>query len=146
MILCMCMYVCIFSAKCHIDLQTLLNSQGGHVSVSLKAAVSRAAEETNTYLMTLMNEKYHLLAHSSALKRYLLLGQGDFIQLLFDRISPELDKSATSLFRHNLQSVVQHALRSHPHPHPLTLPDISTHTHILTALVFSEFCSSTFCF
>ncbi len=79
--------------------------------LALRVAVDKTAEECNAHLMRLLMDKYHFHAHSSALKRYLLLAQGDFIQLLFDRISPELHKPASGLLRHNLQSVVAHALR-----------------------------------
>lgn len=42
-------------------------------------------------LQTLFN-RYALLQHCDALKRYMLLGQGDFIESLMDLIGTQLDK------------------------------------------------------
>lgn len=38
--------------------------------------------ETSSQLLSLLKEKYKLMDHLKALRRYLLLGQGDFIQYL----------------------------------------------------------------
>jgi gamma-tubulin complex component 3 len=38
--------------------------------------------ETSNRLLALLKDKYKLMDHLRALKRYLLLGQGDFIQYL----------------------------------------------------------------
>jgi len=43
-----------------------------------------AARSTNTRLLDLIFNKYNLVLHLSAIKRYLLLGQGDFAQHLMD--------------------------------------------------------------
>jgi gamma-tubulin complex component 3 len=40
--------------------------------------------ETNGYLLEILMNKYKLLDHFNALRRYLLLGQGDFIRHLMD--------------------------------------------------------------
>lgn len=39
---------------------------------------------TNGYLLEILLNKYKLLDHFNALRRYLLLGQGDFIRHLMD--------------------------------------------------------------
>ena len=41
-----------------------------------------------------MFNKYHLIMHLSAIKKYLLLGQGDFAQHLMDGLTNELTKRA----------------------------------------------------
>jgi gamma-tubulin complex component 3 len=56
--------------------------------------------------------QYKLMIHLAALKRFLLLGQGDFIQCLMDALVPELSKRASRLFRHNLLAHVDGAVRS----------------------------------
>jgi gamma-tubulin complex component 3 len=43
-------------------------------------------EKISTHVMNVLNEKYMLTHHLEALKKYLLLGQGDFIQCLMDAI------------------------------------------------------------
>ena len=40
--------------------------------------------DTSSTLMNILMKKYKLLDHFSALRRYLLLGQGDFIRHLMD--------------------------------------------------------------
>lgn len=43
-----------------------------------------AYEETSTSLMKILLRKYKLMDHFNAMRRYLLLGQGDFIRHLMD--------------------------------------------------------------
>lgn len=43
-------------------------------------------EKISSHVMNVLNEKYMLTYHLEALKKYLLLGQGDFIQCLMDAI------------------------------------------------------------
>ena len=43
-------------------------------------------EKISSHVMHVLNEKYMLTNHLEALKKYLLLGQGDFIQCLMDSI------------------------------------------------------------
>ena len=50
--------------------------------------------------------------HMHALKRYLMLGQGDLIQHLMDMVGPELSKPAGEVYRHTLLSMLDGALRS----------------------------------
>ena len=47
-----------------------------------------------------------------ALKKFLLLGQGDFVTCLMDTIGPELRKRSNQLYRHNLTGMLENALRS----------------------------------
>ena len=49
-----------------------------------ETAMESAARSTNTRLLDLIFNKYNLVLHLSAIKRYLLLGQGDFAQHLMD--------------------------------------------------------------
>ncbi|KAG1151790.1 hypothetical protein G6F37_003138 [Rhizopus arrhizus] len=79
-------------------------------------AVERAIDtiylDTSKSLLDLLKIKYKLMDHLRALKRYLLLGQGDFIQYLMDVLGVKLDKPATTLFRHNLTGVLETTIRS----------------------------------
>ncbi|ETV97580.1 hypothetical protein H310_09480 [Aphanomyces invadans] len=74
--------------------------------------ITAAAKETNNYVTQLLLNKHQLLEHCRALKQYLLLGQGDFIQYLMDLLQPELSKRATQIYRHNLMSVLETALNA----------------------------------
>ncbi|OAD75106.1 hypothetical protein PHYBLDRAFT_96718, partial [Phycomyces blakesleeanus NRRL 1555(-)] len=68
--------------------------------------------ETSKQLINLLKRKYKLMEHLRALKRYLLLGQGDFIQHLMDTLGPNLSMPANKLFRHNLTGVLETAIRA----------------------------------
>ena len=86
--------------------------------------------ETNSYLLEILMNKYKLLDHFNALRRYLLLGQGDFIRHLMDLMEyvlifiilfkkylfvkffnrEELNKDAPNLLYHNLKSLLGKAI------------------------------------
>lgn len=46
------------------------------------------------------------------MRRYLLLGQGDFIRHLMDLLKPELARPATTLYQHNLTGILETAVRA----------------------------------
>lgn len=102
---------------------------------NLEIMIEKVSMTTNEYLIRTLNEKYQLVDHCRALKRYLLLGQvgsscatlfglrkhfidilwllqGDFIQYLMDLLGPELSKRATQIYRHTLTNVLETALNS----------------------------------
>lgn len=74
--LCMYMYVSLlfFTAA---DLFTDLEN-------AFQGKIDAAYFETSKYLLDVLNKKYSLLDHMQAMRRYLLLGQGDFIRHLMD--------------------------------------------------------------
>jgi len=51
---------------------------------ALQEKIDAAYFETSKYLLDVLNKKYNLLEHMQAMRRYLLLGQGDFIRHLMD--------------------------------------------------------------
>lgn len=46
--------------------------------------IDMAYSETSSSLIDILMKKYKLMDHFNALRRYLLLGQGDFIRHLMD--------------------------------------------------------------
>lgn len=78
----------------------------------LQALVDRAAEAANRRLVRLLHEKYNLMEHCSALKRYVLLAQGDFAQQLMNEVGHKLDEPASKQFHHNLVASLEAAVRS----------------------------------
>lgn len=50
--------------------------------------------------------------HMQAIKRYLLLGQGEFIHNLMEMLYDELSKPAVSVHKHNLISLLESAVRA----------------------------------
>lgn len=55
---------------------------------------------------------YRLLEHLQAMRKYLLLGQGDFINLLMENLKEELDRPAKDLYQHALFSIVAASVRA----------------------------------
>lgn len=52
--------------------------------------------DTSKYLLDVLNRNYLLLEHLQAMRRYLLLGQGDFIRHLMDLLKSAEPPSSTS--------------------------------------------------
>uniref|UniRef100_A0AAV2KI79 Gamma-tubulin complex component n=1 Tax=Knipowitschia caucasica TaxID=637954 RepID=A0AAV2KI79_KNICA len=74
--------------------------------------IDAAYLHTSKYLLDVLNRNYLLLEHLQAMRRYLLLGQGDFIRHLMDLLKPELARPATTLYQHNLTGILETAVRA----------------------------------
>jgi gamma-tubulin complex component 3 len=85
-------------------------SGGG--AAALQDVVDHCSHVTNAHILDLLLNQHKLMAHLQALKKFLLLGQGDFVTFLMDRLGGELGKRASQIFRHNLTGIVESALRS----------------------------------
>lgn len=72
--MCVCSSLLFFTAA---DLFTDLEN-------AFQGKIDAAYFETSKYLLDVLNKKYSLLDHMQAMRRYLLLGQGDFIRHLMD--------------------------------------------------------------
>ncbi|KAF6085133.1 tubulin gamma complex associated protein 3 [Phyllostomus discolor] len=79
---------------------------------AFQGKIDAAYFETSKYLLDVLNRKYSLLDHMQAMRRYLLLGQGDFIRHLMDLLKPELARPATTLYQHNLTGILETAVRA----------------------------------
>nr|XP_012421074.1 PREDICTED: gamma-tubulin complex component 3 isoform X3 [Odobenus rosmarus divergens] len=79
---------------------------------AFRGKIDSAYFETSKYLLDVLNKKYSLLDHMQAVRRYLLLGQGDFIRHLMDLLKPELVRPATTLYQHNLTGILETAVRA----------------------------------
>ncbi|KAI9769259.1 MAG: Microtubule-nucleating Tub4p (gamma-tubulin) complex component [Geoglossum simile] len=80
-------------------------------TATLETSIDEAYKATMARLIHLMADKFKLFEHLKALKKYLLLGQGDFIALLMENLSSNLDRPANTLYRHNLTAQLEHAIR-----------------------------------
>lgn len=80
-------------------------------TANLSSSIDTAYQSTMSRLTYLMSTKFLLFTHLQALKQYLLLGQGDFIELLVESLAPNLDRPAHSQYRHNLTAQLEHAVR-----------------------------------
>ncbi|PYH93300.1 hypothetical protein BO71DRAFT_450871 [Aspergillus ellipticus CBS 707.79] len=81
-------------------------------TAGLESSIDEAHKTTMARLIYLMDEKFKLFDHLRALKKYLLLGQGDFIALLMESLASNLDRPANSQYRHTLTAQLEHAIRA----------------------------------
>ncbi|WBW72192.1 gamma tubulin complex GCP3 subunit Alp6 [Schizosaccharomyces osmophilus] len=79
---------------------------------SLKLTIDMAYTQSTRHLVQLMEEKFHLSEHLNAIKKYILLGQGDFVTYLMESLGDSLEQPANTLFRHNLTTCLESAIRS----------------------------------
>eukprot|EP00252_Welwitschia_mirabilis_P025567 TRINITY_DN8041_c0_g1_i1.p1 TRINITY_DN8041_c0_g1~~TRINITY_DN8041_c0_g1_i1.p1 ORF type:complete len:873 (+),score=147.91 TRINITY_DN8041_c0_g1_i1:193-2811(+) len=94
---------------------TLTRNEGGlgyGDTEALEVLVVEAAKKIDGHLLDLMYNKYKFRDHCLAIKRYLLLGQGDFIQYLMDIVGPELSQPANTISSFKLAGSLETAIRA----------------------------------
>ncbi|CAL9176293.1 unnamed protein product [Musa hybrid cultivar] len=79
---------------------------------ALEALVVEAAKRIDRHLMDVIHKRYRFKDHCLAIKRYLLLGQGDFVQYLMDIIGPELSEPANTISSFHLSGLLEMAIRA----------------------------------
>ncbi|RKP25210.1 Spc98 family-domain-containing protein [Syncephalis pseudoplumigaleata] len=78
----------------------------------LETSIDTVYRATSRRLLDTLYTRYRVIDHMQAIKRFLLLGQGEFVQHLMDALGPSLSKPASMVFRHNLTSTLETAIRS----------------------------------
>lgn len=78
----------------------------------LQRMIDVAYKETGLHVLNVMHSTYKFMDHLKAMRRYLLLGQGDFIRHLMDLLESHLNKPAASLYLHSLSGILDTAIRS----------------------------------
>jgi gamma-tubulin complex component 3 len=81
-------------------------------TATLETSIDEAYKTTMARLIDLMATKFNLFEHLAALKKYLLLGAGDFIAVLMESLSSNLDRPANTQYRHTLTAQLEHAVRN----------------------------------
>ncbi|KAJ4970248.1 hypothetical protein NE237_003347 [Protea cynaroides] len=79
---------------------------------ALESLVVEAAKRIDKHLMEVMFKRYKFKEHCLAIKRYLLLGQGDFVQYLMDIVGPELSEPANTISSFKLAGLLESAIRA----------------------------------
>jgi gamma-tubulin complex component 3 len=69
----------------------------------LETTVAEVKRTVSSHLLDIVMQRHGLLHHLSAIKRFLLLGQGDFVRVLLDSAQLELDKGAKDVSQYTLQ-------------------------------------------
>lgn len=77
-----------------------------------KEWIGSVNRKANQKLMEVLFKEFKLNLHLGAIKRYLLLGQGEFIHTLMQVLQNELSKAAVSVYRHNLIGLLEGAIRA----------------------------------
>ncbi|KAM7540599.1 hypothetical protein Aperf_G00000043295 [Anoplocephala perfoliata] len=78
---------------------------------SFDRMISTAYSYVSRHLLETLFIRYHFMDHLTACRKFLLLGQGDFIQRLMDLLQEELDSPAENLMRHRLSEILESAIR-----------------------------------
>ena len=78
----------------------------------LETATAEVGATVGSRLLDVLMRRESLPAHLAAVRRYVLLGQGDFVRTLLDLAGPELDRSAKDVSIFSLEGHVETALRS----------------------------------
>jgi gamma-tubulin complex component 3 len=92
--------------------QLLTASTGSEIFLKLRKWVEHAHEITNKSLIQILFQKFKLEGHCNSIRKYLLMGQGDFMQYLMDLLAEELGEPATKIYRHTLMGYLEQAIRS----------------------------------
>lgn len=66
----------------------------------------------NKDLVRIIFSKFKFMTNLDSINKYLLLSQGDMMQSLMESLYEELDKPANLIFKHNLQSNLESAIRA----------------------------------
>lgn len=80
-------------------------------TATLSSSIDAAYASTMSRLTYLMSTRFGLFTHLDAIKKYIFLSQGDFMDLLMESLAPYLDRPADSQYRHTLTSQLEHAIR-----------------------------------
>ena len=80
-------------------------------TATLSSSIDSAYASTMSRLTYLLSTKFGLFTHLEAIRKYILLSQGDFMDLLMESLAPYLDRPADSQYRHTLTSQLEHAIR-----------------------------------
>lgn len=79
---------------------------------ALEILVVEAAKRIDRHLIEIMYGQFKFRVHCLAIKGYLLLGQGDFIQYLMDIVGPDLSQPANSISSFKLSGLLESAIRA----------------------------------
>ncbi|KAH8420633.1 hypothetical protein KR009_012413, partial [Drosophila setifemur] len=75
------------------------------------AAVETCYSRTSKHVLDMMVGPHKLLDHLHGMRRYLLLGQGDFVSILIENMKDELERKGTDIYAHDLTAMLEAALR-----------------------------------
>ena len=78
----------------------------------VETRIRDAYAQTCKYLMDVLKDTFYFHDHMKAMRRYLLLGQGDFIRMLMDLLYNDLEREGKFILKHNLITLMGDAIRA----------------------------------
>jgi len=100
----------------HKSLDFIFNIEDESVNMAclneLYSEIDLVHQVINKELITIIFDKFKFKAHLESIYRYLLLGQGDMMQYLMELLVNELKKPASQIYKHNLLSILDSAIRA----------------------------------
>ena len=66
----------------------------------------------NKELINILYTKFKFKENLNSINKYLLLGQGDMMQNLMENLFEELKKTASTIYKHNLQTILENSIRT----------------------------------
>ncbi|KAJ2847453.1 Microtubule-nucleating Tub4p (gamma-tubulin) complex component [Coemansia brasiliensis] len=79
---------------------------------NLETFVYRSSSMVNERLMSVLRDKFDLMGHVEAIRRYLLLEQGDFALALMEVLDNQMELSGRTVMAHDLSAALSSAIRS----------------------------------
>ena len=89
----------------------------GEIDNPLLETVQQLYNLTSRHVLDIMYAKFQLMSHLAALRKYMLLGQGDIMRYLLDLLDTELCQPATQLYPYNLAGILETAIRGNYNLH-----------------------------
>ncbi|XP_037719344.1 gamma-tubulin complex component 3-like [Drosophila subpulchrella] len=99
------------------------------------AAVETCYQQTSKLVLDIMVGHHKLLDHLQAMRRYMLLGQGDFVGILIDNMKDDLERNGADIYANDLSSMLDAALRCTNAQYED--PDILNHLDIIVQRPFA---------
>ncbi|XP_017055429.1 gamma-tubulin complex component 3 [Drosophila ficusphila] len=98
------------------ELKNIMDNSVSHIfsyvpDTAWHAAVETCYQQTSKNVLDIMVGPHKLLVHLQGMRRYLLLGQGDFVSILIENMKHELERTGDDIYAHDLSSMLDAALR-----------------------------------
>lgn len=77
----------------------------------LHAQIEKFCTTTSQKLLDIVLVQSHLMNHLHCIRKYLLLGQGDFVELLMENLKAELNRQAKDIQAYNLSAILDATVR-----------------------------------
>lgn len=77
----------------------------------LHAQIEKFCQTTSQKLLDIVLVQSNLMAHLHSIRKYLLLGQGDFVELLMENLKSELNRPAKDIQAYNLSHILDSTIR-----------------------------------